>query len=142
MWYNTIIISILKSPFHRILSGNTAVITYSGHKSGKTYHVPFNYVRAENTYLSTSIPQRTWWRNLRKGAQVQLLVHGKTIPAYAQVLSTDDQKVTALRSLIKAAPMYARYMKISFNAAGEPDSDQIRQAAAERVLIRFTPAEN
>jgi hypothetical protein len=67
MWYNSMMKWILRSPLHGLISKSTMLITYTGHKSGKLYTIPVNYVRDEDVLSVTSYRHRTWWRNLRGG---------------------------------------------------------------------------
>jgi len=54
MWYNPIMMWVLRSPLHGMLSGSTMIITYTGRKSGQTFSTPVNYVRDGNVLWSLS----------------------------------------------------------------------------------------
>jgi len=76
MSFNTIVIWLLKSPFHGLMSRNTALIGYEGRKTGKHYFVPVNYVRTAgedgDQLLISSERGRTWWRHLRGASPIDL----------------------------------------------------------------------
>ncbi len=42
MWYNPIMMWLLRSPLHGMLSSSTMIITYTGRKSGKMFSTPDN----------------------------------------------------------------------------------------------------
>lgn len=79
MWYNPLLILMLRSPLHPLLSGNTLALTYTGRKSGRTYTTPVNYVRDGDRLWATSYRTRTWWRNLRNGVPVSLRLQGREV---------------------------------------------------------------
>src|SRR4030065_793576 len=85
MWYNSIMLWLLRSPLHPLLSGSTIVVTYTGRKSGNTYSLPVNYVRVGEELLIVSLSKRTWWRSLRGGAELTIRLRGKELPAPAEV---------------------------------------------------------
>lgn len=77
MWYNSMMKWLLRSPLHGLISKNIMLLTYTGRKSGKVYTVPVNYVRQSDHLSVVSYRHRTWWRNLRGGAPVTLLIQGQ-----------------------------------------------------------------
>ncbi len=76
---------ILRSPLHPTLSSNTLLLEYVGNKSGSDYILPVSYVRSgDEVYLFTGREKR-WWRNLRGGTQVTLLIQGNRHQGVANV---------------------------------------------------------
>jgi len=57
--------AILNSPLHGLLGDSFAVITVTGHKTGRAISTPVNVSFADNCYTVVSTRDRTWWRNLR-----------------------------------------------------------------------------
>jgi hypothetical protein len=49
MWYNPIMIWILKSPFHKMMSGSTLLVTITGRKAQRTITTPVNYIKDGKT---------------------------------------------------------------------------------------------
>lgn len=90
MWYNPIIIAILRSPLHFLVSGMYVLITFTGKKSGKTYSTPVQYKREGQVLKFVTRKSRTWWRNLRDGAPVTMLLRGQQISGRAEVLGGDE----------------------------------------------------
>lgn len=41
--YNPVVIWVLRSPFHGLMSGSTMLLSYKGRKSGRTYVTLINY---------------------------------------------------------------------------------------------------
>jgi len=135
MWFNPIMVLILRSPLHGVLSKNTLLITYTGQKSGKTYTTPVNYVRFEDSLLITSYRRRTWWRNLRGGAPVTLRLQGKDLQATAEVYEDDENVAQYLATYLSKMPQVAKYFNVSLDERGEPNLVEVRQTAVERVIV-------
>jgi len=137
MWFNPIMIWLIRSPFHKLVSNNMLVVTYTGIKSGKRFVVPVNYSSQDNVLLTISLRHRKWWRNLRGGAYVLLRLQGKDIQASATV-SADDQSVADLLiDLVRRNPAYARFLQIGYDTDGKPVLSDALRAAGTRVVIRF-----
>ncbi|MCJ7568900.1 MAG: hypothetical protein MUO58_15330 [Anaerolineales bacterium] len=65
MLFNTIVIWLLQSPFHGLMSRNTVLIEYEGRKTGKRYFVPVNCVRVagedgDHLLITSERGGRTW----------------------------------------------------------------------------------
>jgi deazaflavin-dependent oxidoreductase (nitroreductase family) len=137
MWFNPLMIWLIRSPFHELVSKNMMLVTYTGRKSGKDFVVPVDYSQQDNTLFTISLRHRKWWRNLRVGAHVLLRLQGKDVRALATA-SVDDRVVAAqLVELVRHNPTYARYLRIGFTANGEPNQDDVAGAAATRVVVRY-----
>ena len=137
MWYNPLLIAILRSPLHRLLSRNMLVITYTGRKSGKVYRTPVNFVRDGERLLTTSYRTRTWWRNLRGGAPVSLRLQGREVQASGHVLEDPTDMAEALSAYLRPQPEIAKYFKVDLDASGQPNRDDVTRAAQDRVMIQF-----
>jgi hypothetical protein len=80
---------ILRSPLQRLVPG-VMLITVTGRTSGRKFTTPVQYALAgDRVYVLTRRP-RSWWRNARDGAPVELRLRGhnrrgsaRTFPASA-----------------------------------------------------------
>ncbi len=75
---------VLRSPFHGMLSNGMMLITVTGRKTGRKYTTPVGYYRAGEYLWVITSRERTWWKNLRGGAQVGLLLKRKPVTAFAE----------------------------------------------------------
>ncbi|GAB4533133.1 MAG: nitroreductase/quinone reductase family protein [Anaerolineae bacterium] len=141
MWFNPIMEWLLKSPLHPLISSNTMLITYTGHKSGRLYTTPVNYLRDGDVFTTISYRQRVWWRNLRGGAPVTIRVQGKDLEAVADVVEDDETVAGHLAAYLQKAPRLARYFDVRINPHGQPDPDDVARAARERVIVHTTTKE-
>jgi deazaflavin-dependent oxidoreductase (nitroreductase family) len=140
MWYNPIMIWLLKSPLHFFVSKNMMLMGYTGRKSGKQYTTPVNYFTArddQGEYLATtSLVERTWWRNLRGGALVTLRLRGRDLQASAEVVENADGVAQGMLEFLSASPGFAKYFQVTIDADGHPNRQQIAQNVQGKVLIK------
>src|SRR4030042_5724542 len=104
MWYNPIMVWLLRSPLHGMLSGNMMVLNYTGRKSGKAYHLPVSYIRLGEILLTISYKRRTWWRNLRGGAPVTIRLQGKDVNGRAVGVEGERGVMEGLTAFIHGNP--------------------------------------
>lgn len=137
MWYNPMMIWLLKSPLHGMISKGVVLVTVTGRKSGKSISTPTNYVRDGNTLWVISWRERTWWRNLRGGAKVRILLSGKSVEGRGQVIEEEKAVAQSLFDYYQRVPQYAKYVQINLDAAGLPISADCERAAQKMVVVRI-----
>jgi deazaflavin-dependent oxidoreductase (nitroreductase family) len=136
--YNPIVIWLLRSPLHGLMSGSSMLITFSGRKSGKSYTTPVNYVWDDRTLLVVSPKDRLWWRNLRGGAPVTVRVRVQTLRGVGQVFEgADAVEEGGLLTMLRKAPRYRRYWGVKFDEEGQPDDRDLLRVARTNALIRI-----
>ena len=136
MWFNPFMAGVLRSPFHGLLSHNTMLITVCGKKTGRRLTTPVNYFRRGDELLMVSLRSRTWWRNLRGGAQVGLLLAGKEREAFASVAESDSEIRRGLAQIIVHSPSIARPLAIALDETGQPKPVDLARASQNRVIVR------
>ena len=139
MKINPFVIWLLRSPLHRFLSRTTMLVTYQGRKTGRNVTLPVNYVRDEETIWTLSVGKRAWWRNFRTPTPAVLRLAGRDLPVQGVAVTAAPDMLVGLSIFFKGLPQAARYLKIWFDENGEPDPDDLREAAEGRVLLRFDP---
>src|SRR5574342_35500 len=89
MWFKPMMVWLLKSPLHGMISRGTMLVTVTGRKSGRSISTPTNYLRDGSTLWVISWRDRKWWRNLRGGANVRVLLAGKSLEGRGQVIEVE-----------------------------------------------------
>lgn len=135
MWFNPIMRWLLRSPLHFTVSRNTMLMTYTGRKSGKVYTVPMNYLDIEGVLYTISSRERTWWRNLRGGAEVTLRLKGKDKKAWAVAIEDQAEVAERLSLYFKTTPQIARYMKVKIDVDGSPNAEDIHRLSIKQVVV-------
>jgi len=137
MWYNRFIVWLLRSPLHGMLSKSFMLITVTGRKSGRRYTTPVNYVRDGDTLWVTSLHRRTWWRNLKGGAPVSVLVAERELKGCGEAIVDEQAVAESLLAYFRKFPKSARYFGVTLDAAGQPVPEDCARAAKERVMVRI-----
>jgi hypothetical protein len=58
--------------------------------------VPASYARQDDTVWIVTRRDKTWWRNLRAGARVELQLGGRSVSGFAEVLPLDPDQAAAV----------------------------------------------
>jgi deazaflavin-dependent oxidoreductase (nitroreductase family) len=89
---NSLVLAVLRSPAHRLLSGMAIELRYTGRRSGRQYVLPVQYARAEERLVV--VPQgaesKTWWRNFLTPQPVSVRLNGRLRDGIARVVHPDD----------------------------------------------------
>lgn len=137
MWFNPMMIWLLKSPLHFFISKGVMLVTVTGRKSGRVISTPTNYVHDGNTLWVISWRERTWWRNLRGGANVRVLLSGHSVEGRGQVVEEEKAVAQSLFDYYRKVPQFAKYVQINLDAAGLPIFADCERAAHKMVVVRI-----
>jgi len=137
MWFNPIMIFLLRSPLHGLLSRSMMLITYTGRKSGKPITLPTNYVREGNAVFVVSRRERTWWRNLRGGARVTIRLQGRDYSGEGKAIEDANAVAEDLRAYFCRVPQWAKYSGLTLDANGEPTTESLTRAAQVLVMVEI-----
>jgi hypothetical protein len=87
---------MLSSPLHPLLSGQLAVITVTGRRTGRQYSFPVGYrQQGDRVTIGVGWPERKhWWRNLRDGGPVRLRLRGVERTGHARARGDERTGVT------------------------------------------------
>jgi len=98
---NRLVLAILRSPLHRLLSGMAIELRYTGRRTGRQYTLPVQYAREDDRLLV--IPQgeesKTWWRNFLTPQPASVRLAGRLRNGTARVLNPDDPNWPAAKRL-------------------------------------------
>ncbi|HTP07807.1 MAG TPA: nitroreductase family deazaflavin-dependent oxidoreductase [Anaerolineae bacterium] len=127
---------LLRSPLS-VFTGGLLLITVTGRKSGRAISTPVNYARDGDTLLITSKVDRTWWKNLRGGSQVSVVIKGKTYQADATVI--EDQAAVE-HELLRFFRLIKRTIAgIHLDNDGQPTKpEKFARVVQSRVVIEVT----
>lgn len=137
MWYNPMMIWLLKSPLHGMISKGVMLVTVTGRKSGRSISTPTNYVRDRNILWVISWRERTWWRNLRGGAKVRVLLAGNSVEGRGQVIEEEKAVAQSLFDYYRKIPQVAKYVQVGLDTAGKPILADCERAAQKMVVVRI-----
>jgi len=146
MWFmnkiaNPFVRLILRSPLHAWMSAALLLITYRGRKSGREFTLPVQYVQdGGHVYIVPGYAEKkTWWRNLKGGADVQVTLKGQTRPGRGTLLERESDAAEILKAFglyLRQYPPSAKIHNIRVEADGQPNPDDLREAAKDILMIR------
>lgn len=137
MLYNVFVKFFLRTPLHGLFSKTTMLLTLTGRKSGRKLTLPVSYYEADGALWTISRRNRTWWRNLKGGADVTLRLRGRNLPARGEAVLDGEAVAALLRDYLIRFPKVARYIFIRMEN-GAPDEADLREQAAQRLFVKFT----
>jgi deazaflavin-dependent oxidoreductase (nitroreductase family) len=136
-FYNPLVIRLLRSPLHALMSGSVLLLTFEGRRSGRTYTTPVSYIREGEDVLLVAARDHTWWKNLRGGAPVRLRIRGRNKEGVAEALEGASAE-EALLAVLQAVPAYRRYWKIELGPDGRPeDPNDLAHVIKGNVPVRI-----
>ncbi len=108
---NAIVLAVLRSRAHRLLSASAIELRYRGRRSGRQYVLPVQYASAGDHLVVW--PQHwqhsTWWRNFRTPLPVTVRLTGRLHEGTARVVTPEDpQWRTARQAYAARWPRMAR----------------------------------
>jgi hypothetical protein len=137
---NPVMRLLLRSPLHWLLSNSLMLITFTGRKSGKKFTTPVRYIQAGDTVRCFTAAENQWWRNLRSGARVSLLVKGKLSDYQAQAIFDKPADIKKqLVSYLTLFPQDAAYHDIRLNKDKSLDEQDLEYAANNAIVVEAIP---
>jgi hypothetical protein len=90
---NGLILAILRSPAHRLLSGMTIELRYTGRRSGREFALPVQYARDGERLLVAvqDHENKVWWRNFQTPQPIGVRLKGTLRRGTARVVGPDDR---------------------------------------------------
>jgi len=124
----------LRTPLY-IFMGDTMLITVTGCKTGKKYTTPVGFYQDGDTLWIISNRERTWWRNVRDGAEVELRIRGKDLNGFAEAILDEETVAVQVIEYIRHIPMAAKGLGIRVEN-GKPHPEDAARLAKERMIVR------
>ena len=134
---NDFVTFMLRTPLHVFL-GNTMLITITGCKTGKQFSTPVGFYREDDCLWVMTSRNRTWWRNVKHGANVSLLLKGKTIHAFAEAELNEKAVEERMLDYVCHIPLAAKSLGIRMEN-NIPNEEDVRRAAGNRLFIKIQP---
>jgi hypothetical protein len=127
----------LRTPLH-VFMGNTMLITVTGCKTGKKYSTPVGFYHEGDCLWVMTSRDRTWWRNVKNGGTVSLLLKGKTVSAFAE--AELDEKAVEIHMLdyVRQMPMAAKPLGIRMENKS-PNREDVARVAKDRLFVKVRP---
>jgi deazaflavin-dependent oxidoreductase (nitroreductase family) len=128
--------ALLRSPLHRLFSGNILLLTFTGRKTGKSYTTPLSYAReGDRLYCFTDA---AWSRNLRGGAPVSVTLGRKAFQGVGEAIVGDPNRIgQALTHYFQQVPRDAKFYSVTMDRNGRPDAQQVARASRGIIFVEI-----
>lgn len=127
-WLNALMRVQLRTPgLQRLVGRSTALVTFTGRRSGRRFTTPISYTRIGSRVILTAHRSRKWWRNLSAQPRVVLRLAGIDVAGHARVLK-GEAALDDLTRFLERQRLLAKATGVSV-AGGKA-----RRADVERVL--------
>jgi deazaflavin-dependent oxidoreductase (nitroreductase family) len=127
---------VLRSPFHGILSNGMMLITITGRKTGKRYTTPVGYYEEGGYLWVITSHDRTWWKNLRGGAEVGLLLKRKSVTAFAKPELDEKAVEERMYEYLRHVPQSAKPLGIRMEN-GNANAEDVAHTAKDRLFVKI-----
>lgn len=136
---NRVVRGLLRTPLLcRVVGKRLMCVEVVGRKSGRHYTVPVAYTRHDGCLLAGT--PFSWGRDLRTGEPVRIQLKGRWRVADVQVIADEAGVVDEYATMARDNRQFARFNKIGFTAAGDPNPNDLHLAWATGArAYRFTP---
>ena len=124
-----------------VTASNTLVLEVTGRRSGRRYRLPVSYVEDAGALL-VFVDQaggKLWWRNLRGGAPVRVLLRGRWEVRRAEVAEEDDPPRLA-ESLARFAAAWPGFIDLGLPPAERYSPEDLLPVAYDCAVITMTVA--
>ena len=130
--------SLLRSPFHGLMSKNTLLLEFKGRKSNRALSTPISYYIKEKTAHCFTSQSFSWWKNLTNGQTVHLTIRGEKWKSEPYVEATNLPVLRAQLDLfLRAVPRDASHAGVSLDHNGMPAAEDILKAVPNMVYLQF-----
>ena len=93
---------ILQSPFHMLIGEKTALIEFTSRQSGRIACQTIRYLRKGNYIQALCKRGKDWWKNIKDGAPVKLVLDGKKYQGWAEVIEGPDKIIKEWRIFVRS----------------------------------------
>ena len=125
----------LRTPLH-VFMGNTMLITVTGCKTGRKYSTPVGFYQEGDTLWVISSRDRTWWKNLRGGAEVSLLLKRRSVKAFAEPELDPEAVKSRMYEYLNHIPQAARSLGIRVEN-GNANPQDVERIAKDRLFVQI-----
>jgi deazaflavin-dependent oxidoreductase (nitroreductase family) len=127
-----VVLAVLRSPGHRLLSSTALELRYTGRRTGRLYALPVQYARDGDrlVVVPQNAPTKTWWRNFVTPRPVRVRLRGRLVDGVARAIPPTDaawepaRQAYAARWRRLAAAVHGPIVVIDLGPSEQSSTDQ------------------
>lgn len=113
-WANSLMKWALTAPLlQRMVGEGVALLSFTGHKTGKSYTIPVSYYREGEMVTVITKRQRNWWRNFETPAEVELRLAGSDYTGKAEIRTDQAANLEFMTEYLAKRPIDAKAYGLS-----------------------------
>ncbi len=93
---------ILESLFHMFIGKKTALIEFASRQSGRYVCQPIRYPRRDKHIQALCEKGKDWWKNIKSGAPVKLVLTGKKYQGWTEEIEEKDKIIKEFEVFIRS----------------------------------------
>ena len=134
---NPIVKTLLRSPFHGIVSKNMMLVEFVGRKSGRTMVTPVSYHTVEGKLHFFTYEAGLWWKNFANGEEFVVLLRGRRVKCVAKIQR--DGHASEMEAFMRAVPREAKISEVRVDKSGEFHPQDLAAAVDRTVFVEVEP---
>jgi hypothetical protein len=101
---NGLVLAVLRSPAHRLISGIVIELRYTGRRTGREYVLPVQYAGTGERLVvrPQAVERSTWWRSFHTPTPVTVRLAGQTLRGTGQLVAAHDRGWEEARELYRS----------------------------------------
>ena len=80
--------------------------------------------------------QRTWWRNVKEGAEVSMRIHGKNVNGFAEAILDEEAVAARVGEYLEHVPLAIKPLEVRIEN-GEANPEDAARVAKERLFVKI-----
>jgi hypothetical protein len=139
---NPLIVGILRSRLHWLLSPGLMAVTVTGRRTGRRYTIPVGYCQLDDAIvvMTSEARKRNWWRNYLEPRPIELVLRGREVRGTAEVLrATSEEFRQRANQNFRRAAFIPRIFGIEYDARTGLRDEQVKQLADYAAIVRIEP---
>jgi hypothetical protein len=137
---NPLIVGVLHSPAHWLLSPGLMTVSLDGRRTGVRRRFPVGYHDQGDAVvvLVSDAAGRNWWRNFREPWPAELRIRGRTRSVVGEALrpGSDEYRLRAEKSFRRAA-FIPRMFEIEFDRQAGLSDEQLKTLGEYAAIVSF-----
>jgi hypothetical protein len=136
---NPVMRGLLRSPVHRLASGNIAILHFKGRQSGRWLNTPLSYMRDGNTVRLLPSTNTLWWRNLRgSSVDVQMEIQASRFFGSATLYEGDSEAAReGVRKFVAAVPRDAKVYGLKLDSNKQLQEPSLSAKISDLILVEI-----
>jgi F420H(2)-dependent quinone reductase len=133
-WANSLMKWALTKPgLQGTIGQGVALLSFTGHRSGKSYTIPVSYHREGDTVTMVTKRLRNWWRNFETPTEVELRLAGHRYTGKAEATTDQAENLEFMMRYLEKRPIDAK----AYGLGKEITREKVAEILPHIVVIRI-----